>query len=100
MSLLPKWRGAAQIHQANMNLNQETISIANYSKARCWPSQMNSKINITKTTNFETLSNELSMLGSKLILESLDKIEKVKKTLFHKMKVWQLTQKDYQSSQE
>ena len=40
------------------------------------PVMMNSKINITKTTNFETLSNELSMLGSRLILESLDKIEK------------------------
>ena len=77
-SLLPKWRGAAPIHRAIMNLDQETgISIMQIiPKLDAGPVMMNSKINITKTTNFEILSNELSMLGSRLILESLDKIEK------------------------
>tara|TARA_B100000963_G_scaffold61509_1_gene49443 strand:- start:4236 stop:5156 length:921 start_codon:yes stop_codon:yes gene_type:complete len=77
-SLLPKWRGAAPIHRAIMNLDTETgISIMQITpKLDAGPIMMSSRINITKTIDFETLSNELSILGSKLILESLNKIEK------------------------
>ena len=69
-SLLPKWRGAAPIQRALMNLDKETgISIMQItSKLDAGPVMMTSKIKISKESNYETLSDEISKLGAKKIL--------------------------------
>ena len=79
-SLLPKWRGAAPIQRSIMNLDKETgISIMKIiPKLDAGPVMMKSKISISKDTNAENLSKELSQLGAKMILESLDLLEKDK----------------------
>ena len=79
-SLLPKWRGAAPIQRAIMNCDHETgISIMRVEpKLDTGPVLMKSKIKITKDINYEKLSSQMSRLGAKLILESLDLIEKDK----------------------
>ncbi len=76
-SLLPKWRGAAPIQRSIMNLDKETgISIMKIvPKLDAGPVMMRSKVKITPSTNFKSLSQELSLLGAKMILESLDLIE-------------------------
>lgn len=76
-SLLPKWRGAAPIQRAIMNLDAETgISIMKIvPKLDAGPVLMKSKIKITKETNYEDLSNQMSSLGAKLILEAFDLIK-------------------------
>ena len=76
-SLLPKWRGAAPIHRSIMNLDKETgISIMQIiPELDEGPVMMQSKVKIFKNTNFEKLSSELSNLGSKMILKSLELIE-------------------------
>ncbi len=76
-SLLPKWRGAAPIHRSIMNLDKETgISIMQIiPELDEGPVMMQSKVKISKNTNFEKLSSELSNLGSKMILKSLELIE-------------------------
>ena len=77
-SLLPKWRGAAPIQRAIMNCDNETgISIMRIvHKLDAGPVLLKSKIRITKETNYEELSNQLSKLGTKLILETLDLIKR------------------------
>jgi methionyl-tRNA formyltransferase len=79
-SLLPKWRGAAPIQRAIMNLDGETgISIMKIiPKLDAGPILLKSKISISKESNYEELSNQLSKLGSKLILDSLDLIKNKK----------------------
>ena len=79
-SLLPKWRGAAPIQRSIMNLDKETgISIMKIiPRLDAGPVLVKSKIKILKDTNFENLSDELSKLGSKLILKSIDLIENKK----------------------
>ena len=76
-SLLPKWRGAAPIQRAIMNCDNETgISIMKIvTKLDAGPVLIESKIKITKETNFEELSSQMSNLGAKLILKALDLIE-------------------------
>ena len=76
-SLLPKWRGAAPIQRSIMNLDQETgISIMKIvPKLDSGPVMLKSKISISKNTNYEKLSDELSKLGAKLTLEALNLIE-------------------------
>ena len=76
-SLLPKWRGSAPIHRAIMNSDQETgISIMKIvPKLDSGPVMMSSKIKIQKDTNYEKLSNQLSKMGSELILKSLKLLE-------------------------
>ena len=60
-----------------MNLDKETgISIMEIvSKVDAGPVMLQSKIKISKNTNFNELSSELANLGSKMILDSLDLIE-------------------------
>ena len=79
-SLLPKWRGVAPIQRSIMNLDKETgISIMKIiPRLDAGPVLVKSKIKILKDTNFENLSDELSKLGSKLILKSIDLIENKK----------------------
>tara|TARA_Y100001001_G_scaffold154318_1_gene168953 strand:+ start:80 stop:1003 length:924 start_codon:yes stop_codon:yes gene_type:complete len=76
-SLLPKWRGAAPIQRSIMNLDKETgVSIMKIvEKLDAGPVMMQEKINITSEMNAEDLSNKLSDLSSKLILECIDEIE-------------------------
>ena len=76
-SLLPKWRGAAPIQRSIMNLDKETgVSIMKIvEKLDAGPVMIQEKINITSKMNAEDLSNKLSDLSSKLILECIDEIE-------------------------
>ena len=79
-SLLPKWRGAAPIQRSIMNLDKETgVSIMKIvEKLDAGPVMMQEKINVTSEMNAEDLSNKLSDLSSKLILECIDVIEEGK----------------------
>ena len=79
-SLLPKWRGAAPIQRSIMNLDKETgVSIMKIvEKLDAGPVMMQEKINVTSEMNAEDLSNNLSDLSSKLILECIDEIEEGK----------------------
>ena len=77
-SLLPKWRGAAPIQRSIMNSEKETgISIMKITpELDAGPYMLQEKIPIEKKDDYESLSNKLSNLGSKLIIKSLDFIEK------------------------
>ena len=79
-SLLPKWRGAAPIQRAIMNLDKETgISIMKIiPKLDAGPVMMSSKIKIQKDANYEKLSKQLSKMGSELIITSLKLLENKK----------------------
>ncbi len=79
-SILPKWRGAAPIQRAIMNLDKESgISIMKIvSKLDAGPVMMKSKVDISKETNYMDLSKKLSNLGAKLILKSLNLIQNQK----------------------
>ena len=76
-SLLPKWRGAAPIQRAIMNLDHETgVSIMKIvTELDAGPVLLQSKINITKEINYKELSGQMSELGAKLILDTLKLIE-------------------------
>ena len=76
-SILPKWRGAAPIQRSIINLDKETgVSIMKIiPKLDAGPIMIKSKVKITKDTNSEVLSKELSSLGAKLILDGLDLVE-------------------------
>ena len=79
-SLLPKWRGAAPIQRAIMNLDKVSgISIMKIiPKLDAGPTLIKSKIPITKDTNFESLSDQMSKLGSIKILEAINLIKNKK----------------------
>lgn len=79
-SLLPRWRGAAPIQRAIMNLDKSTgVSIMKISsELDAGPIMMKSKIDLKPDTNYLDLSSELSELGSKMILRSFELIEKKK----------------------
>jgi methionyl-tRNA formyltransferase len=79
-SLLPRWRGAAPIQRAIMNMDNETgISIMKIEpKLDSGPVMLQSKIKIHPDTNYEELSNEMSKMGAKLILDALELIERNK----------------------
>ena len=79
-SLLPKWRGAAPIQRAIMNLDNETgVSIMKIvTELDAGPVLMQSKIKITKEINYKELSGQMSELGAKLILDTLKLIENKK----------------------
>ena len=76
-SLLPKWRGAAPMQRAIMNMDQETgISIMKIvPKLDAGPILMQSKIKITQEINHQELSNKMSKLGAKLILDTIKLIK-------------------------
>ena len=76
-SLLPKWRGAAPIQRAIMNKDQETgISIMKIiEKLDAGPVLLKSKIKINRESNYQDISNEMSAMGAKLILDALNMIK-------------------------
>jgi len=72
-SLLPRWRGAAPIQRAIMNMDNETgVTIMRIiPKLDAGPILIKSKIKITKDTKQKELSEQMSEIGAKLILDSL-----------------------------
>ena len=76
-SLLPKWRGAAPIQRAIMNMDSETgVSIMKIiPELDAGPVMMQSKIKIPQDINHRSLSEEMSKMGAKLILESIKLIQ-------------------------
>ena len=76
-SLLPKWRGAAPIQRAIMNMDKETgISIMKIiEELDAGPVMKSVKIDIKDNINFEKLSQEMSSLGALTILDCLKDIE-------------------------
>ena len=79
-SLLPKWRGAAPIQRAIMNMDHETgVSIMKIvPELDAGPVLIQSKIKITKETNHRELSDKMSELGAKLILDTFEIIKNKK----------------------
>ncbi len=79
-SLLPKWRGAAPIQRAIMNLDKTSgISIMKIvPKLDSGPTLIKSEIPITNETNYESLSAQMSKLGAIKILEAINLIENKK----------------------
>ncbi len=75
-SLLPKYRGAAPIQRAIMNLDKESgISIMKInSKLDEGPICNSYKINIEEKDNIESLSDKLSTLAATKILDDIDSI--------------------------
>ena len=76
-SLLPKWRGAAPIQRAIMNMDHESgISIMKIvPKLDSGPVLLKSKIKIFQDTTYKELAKKMSKLGSKLILDALKLFE-------------------------
>tara|TARA_X000001036_G_scaffold333400_1_gene312219 strand:- start:4067 stop:4984 length:918 start_codon:yes stop_codon:yes gene_type:complete len=72
-SLLPKWRGAAPIQRSLMAMDKKTgISIMKIvPKLDAGPCILQRSTSINDQDNHESLSNKLSEIGSKLILEAL-----------------------------
>jgi methionyl-tRNA formyltransferase len=75
-SLLPKYRGGAPIHRAIINGEEETgITIMYMDKGMDTGNIISQEsIKIEEDDNLETLSNKLSVLGTKLLLETLPSI--------------------------
>ena len=75
-SLLPRWRGAAPISRSIMNLDKQTgISIMKITeKLDTGPVCNSYKLDILENENMESLSERLSLLAAKKILENIDNI--------------------------
>ena len=76
-SLLPKWRGAAPIQRAIMNLDEVTgISVMKIvEKLDAGPTMLKKEIKLNNEMNAEDVSNQLSKIGSEIISDCLDLIE-------------------------
>ncbi len=77
-SLLPRWRGAAPIQRSIIEMDRKTgITIMKIiSKLDAGPFMLQKSIGIDEKDNFLSLSNKLSELSSKLIIEALSIFEK------------------------
>ena len=75
-SILPKWRGAAPIQRAIMNLDKETgVSLMKIAeKLDTGPVCKSYKIEITDMDNAEIVSEKLSKLAAEKILDNIDSI--------------------------
>lgn len=75
-SLLPKYRGGAPIHYALINGEEETGVTLMYMDEGMDTGDMlvSERIKIEEYDNIETLSNKLSVLGSKMIVNYLEDI--------------------------
>ena len=76
-SLLPRWRGAAPIQRAILKGDKETgISIMKIvPKLDAGPVLIQSKLSINKGTNYEEISEKMSDLGAKLIIDAIELIK-------------------------
>ncbi len=76
-SLLPKWRGAAPIQRAIMNMDTETgVSIMKIiPQLDAGPIMLQEKIKISREISYEDLSKKMSTIGAKLILDSINLIK-------------------------
>ena len=76
-SLLPKWRGAAPIQRAIMNMDIETgVSIMKIiPKLDAGPIMLQGKIKILQEMSFENLSKKMSEMAANLILDAIKLIE-------------------------
>ena len=76
-SLLPRWRGAAPIQRAIMMGDKETgISIMKIvPKLDAGPVLIQSKLLIGNEINYEQMSEKMSNLGAKLIIDALELIK-------------------------
>ena len=76
-SLLPKWRGAAPIQRAIMNLDEVTgISVMKIvEKLDSGPTMFRKEIKLNNEMNTEDISDQLSKIGSEIISDCLDLIE-------------------------
>jgi len=76
-SLLPRWRGAAPIQRAIMMGDKETgISIMKIvPKLDAGPILIQSKLSINNKVNYEEMSEKMSDLGAKLIIDGLELIK-------------------------
>ena len=76
-SLLPKWRGAAPIQRAIMNLYKVTgISVMKIvEKLDAGSIMLKKEIKLSNEMNAEDVSNQLSKIGSEIISDCLDLIE-------------------------
>ena len=75
-SLLPRWRGAAPIQRAIMEVDDETgVCIMKMDEGLdTGPILSSSKIQITENDTAKMLSERLSLQGAKLIVEALDSL--------------------------
>ncbi len=75
-SILPKWRGAAPIQRAIMNLDKETgVSIMKIEeKLDTGPVCNNYKLNIDNNLNSLEISEKLSFIAAERILDNIDDI--------------------------
>ena len=76
-SLLPRWRGAAPIQRAIMKGDKETgISIMKIvPKLDAGPVLIQAKLSIDNEINYEQISEKMSNLGAKLIIDALELIK-------------------------
>ena len=81
-SILPKWRGAAPIQRAIMNLDQETgVSIMKIEeKLDAGPVCNTYKINIENNLNSAEIAEKLSFVAAEKILDNIDDILEDKAT--------------------
>ncbi len=79
-SLLPRWRGAAPIQRAIMNMDKETgISVMKIvEKLDAGPVMLKSKIKLTKESTYIDISKQMANVGSSLVLEALNLINENK----------------------
>jgi len=84
-SLLPRWRGAAPIQRSIIEMDKATgISIMKIvPKLDSGPYMMQESIKIENKDNFTSISKKLSILGSKLILSSLDTLKSEKENFIN-----------------
>jgi len=75
-SILPKWRGAAPIQRSIMNLDNETgISIMKIrEKLDSGPISNTYKIELNQNENAQEISEKLSLLAAKKILDNVDEL--------------------------
>jgi len=75
-SILPKWRGAAPIQRSIMNLDKETgISIMKIrEKLDSGPISNTYKIELNQNENAQEISEKLSLLAAKKILDNVDEV--------------------------
>ena len=76
-SLLPRWRGAAPIQWAIINNDTKTgVSIMEMEEGLDTGSVIEQEsLNISETDNLEIMTNKLSLISSKLLAKSLEKIK-------------------------